>query len=178
MFGERITVQNNSEPKVRTKGFFWARAVSMYKPWLRAMYFAKRTEDVQLVRYSVSERLETFGETPGSVFESLDYPDTLSKSSFGLLLRFMLSTLEGVETLKNEANLALRNPINNASDESYDKRRGDAERSRYESKRQLLMEHLENDIERVCATRTRAAVDVWLSWLSVLLYLHDDGRHS
>lgn len=137
--------------------------MSLYQHGLGAAFLAKRATEIQHRRYAILKVSGAFGEAPENVLQSLHYPDFLLESSFGDLLRFMLSTSEGDEALKEEAKRALSNHVINSSDERRDERERSAGRARYTSRRRLLMEHLENDGDRVWAARTRAALSVWLS---------------
>lgn len=48
----------------------------------------------------------------------------------------------------------------------------------YTSRPKLLMEHLENNGERVCSARARAAKNVWLVWRGALVQVDESRRYS
>lgn len=127
-----------------------------------AAFFAKRPSEIQQRKYTILERVGTFAEGPRKVPRSPAYLDTLTESSFGEFLQFVQYTFESEESLIEEANRTLWNPIINAGDEMCDERERDTERARYKSRRRLLTEDLENHGDRVWAKGSPAAIDVWL----------------
>lgn len=129
--------------------FSWSVAVSIYWYGAGAAFSAKRAPEVQNRRYAILEGSGTIAKAPGKVFESPDYPDTLSETSFEEFLRLLHLTFESEQALKEKTDWTVWNPVISVSDEGRDRKERDAGRARYISRREPLMGLLKNDGDRV-----------------------------
>lgn len=77
---------------------------------------------------------------------------------------------ESEKALKKEESRTLWNTTVNAINKRPEKREQNVRRSLYTSKCKRVLKHLENVRRKLCAARTKTAVDVWQGWLAGLLH--------
>lgn len=130
-------------PQRRDKGSF-EKCRCRLPAWPESNALCKKAAEVQQYRYAILEGSGAFAKAAREVLQSLDYSNALPESSFEEFLRFMHSTFDGEETLKEKVSRKLLNPIICAGDERRDKKERDTGRAPYTSNHKLPEEHLEN----------------------------------
>lgn len=78
--------------------------------------------------------------------------------------------------MKKQKNQNLWNLIVNRGAQSPDKTNKDEGRAKYSSRKELLLEYIEQDSGRVSSARQRAELDIRLRYIVALLNLHSGKK--